>query len=107
MQEGTIVFNHYFLKTANFALLLNKPHIHARMGRQLRTLLNRVEFKDGHLRGSFISNIGTQDTNQRRYELLLSLKLRGDVLNGGITARSQGKCPCNALTHWVELKKGE
>jgi len=81
--------------------------IHARMGRQLRTLLNRVEFKDGYLRGSFNSDIGTEDANRRRYELLLSLKLRGDSLNGGITARSQGKCPCNALTHWVELKKVE
>ena len=81
--------------------------IHARLGRQLRTLLNRVEFTDGYLRGSFTSDIGTEDANRRRYELLLSLKLRGDVLNGGITARSQGKCPCNALTHWVELKKVE
>jgi len=81
--------------------------IHARLGRQLRTLLNRVEFRDGYLRGSFTSDIGTEDANRRRYELLLSLKLRGDVLNGGMTARSQGKCPCDALTHWVELKKGE
>jgi CubicO group peptidase (beta-lactamase class C family) len=81
--------------------------IHARLGRQLRTLLNRVEFRDGYLRGSFTGDIGTEDANRRRYELSLSLKLRGDVLNGGMTARSQGNCPCDALTHWVELKKGE
>jgi CubicO group peptidase (beta-lactamase class C family) len=82
--------------------------IHARLGRQLRTLLNRVEFRDGYLRGSFTGDIGTEDANRTRYELTLSLKLRGDVLNGAMTAQSlPGRRVGNALTHWVELKKVE
>ncbi len=40
------------------------------------------------------------------YWLALSLKLRGDVLNGAITVISRpGKRAGNALNHWVELKK--
>jgi hypothetical protein len=39
--------------------------------------------------------------------LQLSLKLRGDVLNGAMTAQSvaMGRRVGNALTHWAELKK--
>jgi CubicO group peptidase (beta-lactamase class C family) len=80
--------------------------IHARLGLQLRTLVNRADFKDGYLTGEFMSDIGTEDTNRTRYVLSLSLKLRGDALNGAMTARSlPGKRVGNALTHWVELKK--
>ncbi len=80
--------------------------IHARLGRQLRTLLNRVEFRDGYLSGEFISDIGTEDANRTRYVLALSLKLRSGVFNGAVMASSlPGKRVGNALTHWAELKK--
>lgn len=80
--------------------------VHVRLGAQFRTLLNRVDFKDGFLTGEFISDIGTEDANRTRYVLSLSLKLRGDVLNGAMTARSlPARRVGNALTHWVELKK--
>jgi CubicO group peptidase (beta-lactamase class C family) len=80
--------------------------IHTRLGSQLRTLLDRVSFKDGYLTGQMISDIGTEDANRTRYVLLLSVKLRDDVMNGAITAQSMpGKRVGNALTHWVELKK--
>jgi CubicO group peptidase (beta-lactamase class C family) len=82
--------------------------VHARLGTQLNTLVNRVGFGDGYVRGSFTGDIGTEDANRTRYVLSLSLKLRGDVLNGAMTAQSlPGRRVGNALTHWVELKKGE
>jgi CubicO group peptidase (beta-lactamase class C family) len=80
--------------------------VHTRLGNQLRTLLNRADFKDGYLTGQMFGDIGTEDANRTRYLLSLSLKLRGDVLNGAITAQSTAaKRVGNALTHWVELKK--
>jgi CubicO group peptidase (beta-lactamase class C family) len=80
--------------------------VHAQLGPQLKTLLNRPQFKDGYLSGSFTGDIGTEDANRTRYTLSLSLKLRGDVLNGAMTAQSlPGRRVGNALTHWVELKK--
>ncbi|MCI0491149.1 MAG: hypothetical protein L0229_31555 [Blastocatellia bacterium] len=72
----------------------------------MRTLLSRVDFEDGYLTGQMMSDIGTEDANRTRYVLALSLKLRGNVMNGAMTARSlPGKRVGNASTHWVELKK--
>ena len=80
--------------------------IHARLGNQLRTLLDRANFSDGYLTGRMMSDIGTEDANRTRYVLSLSLKLRGDVMNGAMAAISiSGKRVGNALTQWVELKK--
>jgi CubicO group peptidase (beta-lactamase class C family) len=80
--------------------------VHAQIGTQLNTLLNRVQFRDGYLSGNLTGDIGTEDANRTRYTLALSLKLRGDVLNGALTAQSlPGRRVGNALTHWVELKK--
>ena len=56
--------------------------------------------------GNLTGDIGTEDANRTRYTLALSLKLRGDVLNGALTAQSlPGRRVGNALTHWVELKR--
>ena len=80
--------------------------IHTRLGDQLRTLLNRADFRDGYLTGQMMGDIGTEDANRTRYLLTLSLKLRGGLLNGAMTAQSlPGKRVGNALTQWVELKK--
>jgi CubicO group peptidase (beta-lactamase class C family) len=100
---------HTYKEELPFALVFQPDgDVHARLGAQFRTLLSRVEFRDGYLRGSFMGDIGTEDANRTRYVLSLSLKLRGDVLNGAMTAQSlPGKRVGNALTHWVELKKGE
>src|SRR5262245_34091626 len=66
----------------------------------------RVQFKDGYLSGSFAGDIGTEDANRTRYTLALSLKLRGNVLNGAMTALSLPSSRLGmALTHWVELEK--
>jgi hypothetical protein len=91
----------------NFKLLFQPDgDVHAQLGEQLKTLLNRTQFRDGYLSGVFTGDIGTEDANRTRYSLSLSLKLRGNVLNGAMTAQSlPGRRVGNALTHWVELKK--
>ena len=72
----------------------------------LETLLNNVAFQDGYLTGRMTGDIGTEDSNRRPYVLALSLKLRGEALNGAMTAQSlPAKRVGNALTHWVEIKK--
>lgn len=98
---------HTYKGELSFKLLFQPDgDVHAQLGSQLKTLLNRARFKDGYLSGSFAGDIGTEDANRTKYTLTLSLKLRGDVLNGAITAQSApGRRVGNALTHWVDLKK--
>jgi CubicO group peptidase (beta-lactamase class C family) len=80
--------------------------VHARLGGRLQTLLNDVTFREGRLEGRMMGDLGTEDVNRRPYVLSLALHLRGNTLNGGMTALSlPGRRAGNALTHWVELKK--
>ena len=80
--------------------------VHARLGTQSQTLVNRANVRDGYLTGVMPGDIGTEDASRRPHTLNLSLKLRGDVLNGAMTAVSlPGTRVGNALTHWVELKR--
>ncbi len=101
--------NLYTYKTQVPVTLVFQPDgdIHAQLGMQPKVLVNRAEFKDGFLTGDFPGDIGTEDANRTRYIVALSLKLRGDTLNGGATARSLPvpNKPGNALTQWIELKK--
>ena len=98
---------HTYKGELGFRLLFQPDgDVHAQLGTQLKTLLNRVQFRDGYLSGNLTGDIETEDANRTRYTLALSLKLRGDVLNGAMTAQSlPGRRVGNALTHWVELKK--
>ena len=53
-----------------------------------------------------MGDIGTQDANRRPYQLHADLKLRGDVLNGGLIAITHHPSRSgHALSHWVEVKK--
>ena len=80
--------------------------IQVRVGNQFQMLLNEVRLQDGYLSGRFLSDIHTEDANRRPYFLQLTLKQRGNVLNGPVSAISQpGRRAGNALTSWVELKK--
>lgn len=80
--------------------------VHARLANQLQTLLNRVALRDGYLTGTMMGDIGTEDASRTPHTLSVTLKLRGSVMVGGITAMSlPAKRVGNALTHWVELKK--
>jgi CubicO group peptidase (beta-lactamase class C family) len=99
---------HTYKGELSFRLLFQPDgDVHAKLGSQLITLLSRPQFKDGYLTGSFAGDVGTEDANRTRYLLQISLKLRGDVLNGAMTAQSAplSRRVGNALTHWVELKK--
>jgi CubicO group peptidase (beta-lactamase class C family) len=78
----------------------------ARLGNGPRVRVKNPRWEEGYLTGRFQGDIQTEDANRRPYDLLLSLKLRGDVLNGAVTAISTpGKRPGNALTSWAELRK--
>ncbi len=80
--------------------------VRARLGRQPETALNQPRIEDGYLTGRMNGELGTQDVDRRPYELAVSLRQRGGVLNGGMTALSSpGPRAGNALTHWVELYK--
>lgn len=80
--------------------------IHVKMGDQLKVLLNDVSFKDFKLTGKMVGDIETEDANRLPYHLHVSLKLRGNVLNGAIMAISLPMPRLgNALSHWIELEQ--
>lgn len=68
--------------------------------------LEEVRWQDGFLSGEFPADIDTPDSSRRPHRLRLSLKLRGDHLNGACTAISlPAEKIGNALSHWVDLAK--
>lgn len=80
--------------------------IHVQLAGQLQTLLSEVRFQDGYLMGVFDGDIGNPDTNRRPYHLHLHVKLRGETLNGSLTAISLPAPRLgNALSHWIELQR--
>jgi hypothetical protein len=68
------------------------------------TSLENIRIENGFLTASMEGDIGTPDANRRVSSLRLSLKQRGDILDGAITAvgKPSPKLP-NALTSWIEL----
>jgi CubicO group peptidase (beta-lactamase class C family) len=85
---------------------LSSGDVHAKFGDQLTTLVDQPNFKDGVFRGYLAARIGTPDTERTPYTIELSLRLRGDVLNGDASADGiDGPRVRNALSHWIELKK--
>lgn len=81
--------------------------MYARLDDQPWALVNGIRFEDGALQGSFAGDVGTEDVNRMPYDLLLDLKHRGNVLNGGLVGRSRitPKRIGHGLTHWVELRR--
>jgi CubicO group peptidase (beta-lactamase class C family) len=80
--------------------------IHARVARQFKTLVNNAALDDGYLVGDLFGEVATEDTGRNHSHLSLSLKLRGEVLNGAIIAKSRSAPRAgNALAHWVELRR--
>ena len=79
--------------------------VHLRIARQLETLLNGPSLQDGFLHGRFAGRPG----HRRRIvagpiNCSLDLKLRGETLNGAVTATTlPDKWGSSAVTHWVEL----
>ncbi|MFB3789614.1 MAG: serine hydrolase domain-containing protein [bacterium] len=79
---------------------------HAQLAGQLKTLLNEVSWKDGFLQGLMMGDVRMEDITRRPFLLRLTLKKRGDALNGALTSMSQPEGRVgNALSCWVELKK--
>jgi hypothetical protein len=85
---------------------LSGGEVHAQVGDQLATLVNRPQVADGIFSGELAVRIGTPDTDRYAYTVSLSLRLRGDVLNGAATAIAvEGPRERNALSHWIELRR--
>jgi hypothetical protein len=70
--------------------------------------LRNLHMQDGYLAAIMDGDIGAPDANRREYALHFSLRPRGDILNGALSAigKSSPKLP-NALTSWVELQKSQ
>lgn len=80
--------------------------VHAKIGDQLVALVNQPQFEKDTFSGSLAAHIGTPDTERYQYTISLSLRLRGEVLNGSATAVGADNVRVrNGLTHWVELKR--
>jgi hypothetical protein len=97
---------HTYKESVPLTLLVDKSTgVRARLGDQPETVLQLVALEKNHFSGWMNGDIGTEDANRRLYFLGFSLKLRGEVLNGSVTAVSlpNEKLP-NALSHWVDLK---
>src|SRR5262249_15586104 len=62
--------------------------IHARLGDQLKALVNNARWRGDELTGEMVGDIGTEDANRRPYHLHLDLKRRGDELTGALVAIS-------------------
>lgn len=80
--------------------------IRAMLGGQKDLALSKVQSRNGVLSGEMSGDIGTEDANRRPYKLHLTLKLRGTLLCGPVSAISlPAPRTGNALTSWVELRK--
>jgi CubicO group peptidase (beta-lactamase class C family) len=80
--------------------------VHVKLGSQLNTLLNNISLRDGNLSGRMMGDLGIEDASRQPSQISLSLKLRGNVLNGAATAISvPGKRVAGAVSQWVELVK--
>jgi CubicO group peptidase (beta-lactamase class C family) len=68
--------------------------------------LKRAAFNRGYLTGEAEGDLLTDDTRGNQSHLFLSLKLRGDLLNGAVTSIGRNEPRIgNALTHWAELHR--
>ncbi len=81
-------------------------HIEAKLGEAPWTTVNQPRLDGGYLTGSMAGDVGTEDASRRPHRIQLSLKMRGNILNGAATAvSSPGNRAGNALTSWLEVVK--
>jgi CubicO group peptidase (beta-lactamase class C family) len=79
--------------------------VHVQLPNEPASLMDRVQFKDGWLTGEAWGDVATDDAERHRaYSLLFSLKLRGNHLNGGVSATVHGQVSV-ALTQWLDVAK--
>ena len=93
--------------------VLASGEVHARLtdGFNLPTLLDGIAWDNDTLSGVMLADFETDDAGRGSYHLNVSLKLRGNLLNGAIIAVGPsgsgryGMAP--TLAHWVELKRND
>jgi CubicO group peptidase (beta-lactamase class C family) len=87
-----------------FTLVLQADgDIHVRLGDELETLLNEVEFENGHLVGRFAGAIPTPDAVRHRHTVLLNVRFRNGEISGEASAQAIGELDYFALTSYVSL----
>ena len=75
--------------------------VHVKLADQLETVLDKIEFTEGELSGSFQGTIPTEDANRDRHTIALDrLVLRGDTLSGTVLAVAEGHY---ALPSWIKV----
>jgi CubicO group peptidase (beta-lactamase class C family) len=84
---------------------LSSGDVHFQIADEPNSLVNKPQFQDGWFSGQGWGDVKTGDAERHGIKTYsLSLKLRGDVLNGAMQAQQGGYDPI-ALTQWMELKK--
>ena len=88
-------------------LMIKEGEGRLKIGQQLESWINELHLNErGYLTGRAASEIETDDARRYPEFVQLTLKLRGDSLNGGLTAMSKAAVRVgNALTYWVDLKR--
>jgi hypothetical protein len=81
--------------------------VHARLAQQPPTLLSELRYRGGRLTGVLAGDLGTADSAGHN-QLELDLQLRGERLDGSITATwptwRHTSRPRNATSYWVQLR---
>ena len=67
------------------------------------TPLGSLRFRDGVLLAPFMASLKTADTARAPHILLLGVKLRGDKLDGALSAVAMNQRFC--YSHWIELNR--
>lgn len=94
----------------------NDGDVHARLGTQLRTLVNRLRWDGNRLAGVMFGDLGTEDARRRPHHVHVDLGVRedGQVLDGWLTAMTvtpdgeggaPGRRAGNALGHVARLTR--
>jgi CubicO group peptidase (beta-lactamase class C family) len=79
--------------------------VHIQLADELPSLLNNVQFKDGWLSGDAWGEMPTGDAERHHTnDLQFSLKLRGNHLNGAVSATVHGEIRV-ALSQWLDVEK--
>lgn len=101
--KGTL---HTYQKDVPVTLkFLRSGDVHVQIGDELPSLMTNVQFKDGWLSGDAWGEVPTGDAERHHTNTLqFSLKLRGNHLNGAVSATVHG-CICVALSQWLDVEK--
>jgi CubicO group peptidase (beta-lactamase class C family) len=67
------------------------------------TPLGSLRFRDGVLLAQFMASLKTADTARAPHILLLGVKMRGDKLDGALSAVAMNQRFC--YSHWIELSR--